>query len=281
MKRIFLLTLALALLLSGCAGRFGLRKTGGETTIGGSGSAAGVERLTIDWRAGAVYVLVGTGSEVSFSEQANETLSAEQQLHWSLQDGRLSLRAAAPGVAFLPEKTLTVTLPASFAGKEITIRTASASVHTDLLKTEQLTISTASGDSSAAAEAKTVELDTASGALSFAGTASRLRLHSASGDLQVQGTAETLELNTASGQVDCTAAAQPAALRVETASGDVTLTLPETPGFTLELDTASGSFQSALPLQISGARFLCGDGSGDYTIHTASGDVSLRSSSEA
>ncbi len=86
--------------------------------------------------------------------------------------------------------------------------------------------------------------------------------------------AKSLNISASSGEVELTVDA-PEQLQISTASGDVKLTLPVDSGFTLELDTASGSFSSELPLKNDGSRYTAGNGKAVFRISTASGDVEL------
>ena len=62
-------------------------------------------------------------------------------------------------------------------------------------------------------------------------------------------------------------------LNVGSTSGTVTAFLPAAPGFTCRVETASGSFSSALPLAGDRNTYTCGDGTARCVLHTTSGDI--------
>lgn len=64
-------------------------------------------------------------------------------------------------------------------------------------------------------------------------------------------------------------------LKINSTSGNVTATLPGTPGFTGSISSVSGSFSSDLQLAKNGKTYTCGDGSGTVSIGTTSGDIRI------
>lgn len=123
----------------------------------------------------------------------------------------------------------------------------------------------------------TLDVDSASAALNLeAVKIEKLDVDTASGDLLVR--ADQLidaKVNSASGRVTMDLGTVPANCDIETASGEVTLTLPATPGFTAHISKASGDFESDIPLTHTGNTYTCGDASGRIDIDTASGSIRL------
>ncbi|MBR2667800.1 MAG: DUF4097 family beta strand repeat protein [Oscillospiraceae bacterium] len=212
-------------------------------------------------------------------------------------------------------KQLTVLLPKSCALGSAAVSVSSGDVFLEDLQADQLALSASSGSVSAACQAdsvaisassgditveckaKTVSISTSSGFITLAqkGAAESVSLDTSSGDITaVLDRAARLEADTSSGFIDVTAAdledasfhsssgsmtlrsgTCPRKLTVDTSSGDVTVAVPDTPGFTARIDTSSGDFDSGIALSKNGDTYSCGDGSGSFQIDTSSGNVKL------
>lgn len=280
MKKLLLTVVMLAaLLLSGCRAVNAFlddgRYTTGETTVTDK-----VESLDIEWASGAVEIVYG--DRVSVTETANRTLDERTSLQWYLDGTTLSIRFCEPGRLTSPlnlQKTLTVTLPEGTKLGALNISSASGDVTTAVIAAQTANIDTASGAiQTELIGCETVEIDTASGnaelVLSECGD---VDISSASGKIEASLTdCGSVELDSASGAVGLKVTGELRSLSVDTASGDVTLTLPETLGFTAEVDTASGKFESELPVSMSGGRYVCGDGAAALELDTASGDITIK-----
>ncbi len=88
-------------------------------------------------------------------------------------------------------------------------------------------------------------------------------------------------VDTGSGSVDLALTAPIRSLRIDTGSGGVTLTVPETLGAQLVIDTGSGGINVDLPAEVtrrsrSSFQGRIGDGSGSIRIDTGSGGVRVR-----
>ena len=64
-------------------------------------------------------------------------------------------------------------------------------------------------------------------------------------------------------------------LSINATSGDVTAFLPVEPGFSCTVNTASGGFESDIPLEKRGNTYTCGNGSAQYQINTTSGSIHI------
>ena len=125
-------------------------------------------------------------------------------------------------------------------------------------KTDRITVNSTSGNVYITAEeAGLVKVDSSSGTIAAQLTvAGKVELGSTSGSVSLQaGKAEEI--------------------KISSTSGDVTAALPEIPGFTARLDTTSGSVNTGLALTKAGKTYACGDGSGQVTISTTSGNIRL------
>ena len=216
------------------------------------------------------------------------------------------------------QKKLTVTVPESLLLDEYAVSAASAEI-SGSVSAKNLKVDTASGEVKLDCAADDLRVDTASGGVELccvsehisvetasgavvlrqSGEAKRVEIETASGKMEaVLGTVAELKANTASGNVSVTAeslkqgnvdsssgkvtmelAVMPASLEIDTASGDVTLTLPKKADFNLKLETASGDFECEYAVVMKDDRYICGDGSGKINIDTSSGDITIKKGS--
>ena len=212
-------------------------------------------------------------------------------------------------------KRLTVLLPESASLTGAAVSVSSADLNLEDLRADQialssssggvnavcradsLAISASSGDITAECTAKTVSISTSSGCITLTqtGSADSVSLDTSSGDVSsVLDRTARLTAETSSGFIDINAAALeeasaesssgeitlrsgtcPRKLTVDASSGDVTVVVPDTPGFTAEINTGSGDFDSDIALAKSGDTYSCGDGSGSFRIDTSSGNIKL------
>ena len=212
-----------------------------------------------------------------------------------------------------PRKTLTITLPKALNLQSADIGATSADLDLDGLAAEKLSLSVTSGDIRGSVRAANLTVGSTSGdqelrvtgntAAAFSSTSGRvgvsmpdagsLTASSTSGgvSLEVEGSADSVHLASTSGGISAAFASAGQAeftstsgnvtvragrfgdLRVGSTSGTVTAFLPAAPGFTCRVETASGSFSSALPLAGDRSAYTCGDGSGRCVLHTTSGDI--------
>ena len=84
-----------------------------------------------------------------------------------------------------------------------------------------------------------------------------------------------VNVHSVSGKVEIETADKLEKCKIKTASGDVRLVLPEALGFTAIIDTASGSFESSVPVKKAGGEYIAGTGGASISIDTASGDIKI------
>ena len=151
-------------------------------------------------------------------------------------------------------------------------------------------------------EAKAVFISTTSGKIALEQTdaADSVLLSSTSGDIRIAlDSVNTLNASATSGSIslqanavhnarlDSTSGTLIAALaafddlQIDSTSGNVTAALNALPGFTADIGTASGAFDSAIALKQDGSRYACGDESASLRIHTTSGDIRLEEAAQA
>lgn len=218
-------------------------------------------------------------------------------------------------IASLGKKELTVSLPSDHHLDDVLVSSGSASIHLDSIIADQLEINTGSGEIDVDCEAQNIDISTASGKVDLSCTSKAISIDTASGKVIVNApcdleklsistasgrqdltlsTADTVEIdsasgsisiaadhirdleaNSASGEMDLDFSSVPDECSIDTASGDITLKLPEDAGFTLDLDTAVFDFDSEFALKKKDDRYICGDGKAELEISTSSGDIDL------
>ena len=215
----------------------------------------------------------------------------------------------------LPNKELTVMLPEDIALNDVAISAASAAVSIPAIHADHLDLDVTSGNINAAAKVKTVSAETTSGHIDLhitdsvkevsavttsgsvtidAGNADRFTAESTSGSIRVtlknvgdfkasstSGDifaeilkAKQADFDSTSGDMQLSIS-KLGSLKMETTSGSVQAALPSIPGFTADLETASGQINYKLPLTKQGGSYVCGDGSGEVEIHTTSGSITI------
>ena len=281
------------------------------------GESEDIRKIDISWRSGGVSVqAVGQTSQITVQEDATAELAEDEKLVCAVDGDTLRIRfmSDANRDGFEGEKFLTVSLPwelvknAHFEEIDIETTSAYAYVSADAQKIE---LSTLSGDARVmGASCPEVEIETTSGNAGVVdGTWAKVDISTVSGAIELAGEAENAEIETASGKVDIAGAlgaldfesvsgnlilATERALRLdaETESGSIYLTLPAQDGFTLNYETKSGAFRSALT-EREGALITClddhvthysvpaldGGAVSELTIETMSGEVTIGASS--
>ena len=143
--------------------------------------------------------------------------------------------------------------------EEVSLESTSGSITLDAMEIEKkAVISTTSGDIRAAVK-----------------QTDEFKATSTSGDIHaVIGNAKQTAVGSTSGKVIADISTVHT-LDIHTTSGGVTAYLPQTPGFTAQIETTSGRFESQLALTKQGNAYIAGDGSGTVKFHTTSGNILL------
>lgn len=120
--------------------------------------------------------------------------------------------------------------------------------------------------------ARRLNISNVSGYIQAAGLYGDVVIETTSGDVSVSGSMVNVMLNAVSGYVSLHCDDALRSLEADSTSGDVTLILPETLGFTLEFDSVSGSAVSGY-FDVSGenSRFTHGNGEAQLRVDTVSG----------
>ena len=176
-----------------------------------------------------------------FSETSAEQLSERQTMRYLVKDGELEIRCCESKTVQLPEKTLTVQIPASLIVDEL-------------------------------------EADVVSASLTARGVQAReIKLESVSGNICADGlTAEKLQIDTVSGIAEILRCDVARKLEIDTVSGNAAMQLAASAtGFTLKFDTVSGSVHCDVPVTTSRKSMVYGDGSLEIEMESVSGSFKI------
>lgn len=235
----------------------------GTVTSSGSVNASSIRELSIDWASGNITIRPGDTDSITYKESG--VSDSKYQMVVSESGGKLSIHycknEVLPGISFRGDlrKDLEITVPRDWTCGKLDLNIASA----DITVTE-LT-------------AREVEIDGASGVCTFENCkVTDLDVDTASGDVKFTGTLDTLECDAASASFCAVLDNCPSRISMNSASGDLELTLPADSGFTLEKSTMSGDFSSDFPTVSQNGKYLCGDGACRIDFNAASGDISIR-----
>lgn len=223
--------------------------------------ANSVTHLEIEWIAGSVIIQEGDTNQILLSESGK--FDTDEAMVFHQNGNKLTIEYQEQDVYFgfysAPEKDLTITVPRNWEGIRISLDTASASVRMQNISVRE------------------VELDSASGGAVFEDcTIEELDIDTASGDVQFTGTLNVMEYDAASADLNAVFRNIPRSLNMDTASGDMDITLPDGSGFTAEVDAMSGDFRSDFDYKEVDDRYISGDGSCRIGLSAMSGDVHIR-----
>lgn len=240
-------------------------KLNGVNQTGSAGSAdpAAIREIKIDWIAGSVTVEPGDGQEITFGESG--TATGKYEMVWKQSGDTLTIQYSkdsnTPGFGLHigdGSKDLSVTVPRNWICDSLELETASAD-----LTVRDLTI-------------RDMEIDSASGTAKFENcTVSSLDIDTASGDVTFTGSLNELDFEAASASFTGVLENVPDKVKMDSMSGDLTLTLPEDAGFTVSLDAMSSDFSSDFPTVKKNKSYVCGDGHCEIDVNAMSGDVAI------
>ena len=125
--------------------------------------------------------------------------------------------------------------------------------------------------------ADNVKINTASGECGFRSCAvGELSIDTASGSLRYTGTLDTLDCNAASASVTAIFDNVPKSIDMDSASGDLDITLPSDCSFRVSMDTMSGRFHSDFPTNGTNGKYTYGTDGCRIEMDSMSGDITIR-----
>ena len=222
-------------------------------------SADDIRSIQIDWVSGNIQIQPADIDHIRVSETAahanTEAMLCRKEGDTLKISYRRSNIASLKGIG---TKDLTVQVPKDWACRKLEIDAASPRISVHGLAVDE------------------ISLDTASGEIRLEGcTLGKVDADTASGNLYLTGALENLEYDSASGSLEAELDNVPSEISMDTASGSLTLKLPKDAGFTVEMDTLSGKFQSDFETIQKGGRYLHGDGACEIEMESMSGSVAI------
>lgn len=227
--------------------------------------AASIREMEIEWAAGSIVIQPMDITEIRISEEGASQSS--DPMVWKVKDGKLVVQYSKNtdhdfGIGLLQGKdvkNLTIQVPLDWNCNSLEIDAASAS-----LEVKDLTI-------------REMEFDGASGTCIFTNcTVENLDLDTASGDVLFKGSLTQMECDAASANIILELSSIPKSLDLDTASGNLDLTLPENAGFTVTMDTMSGEFTSDFTTTQRNGSYVAGNGRCRIDVDAMSGNVMIR-----
>lgn len=227
-----------------------------------------IQEIAVEWAAGSIRILPKDITEIRITEEG--TTQSQKPMVWKVRDGKLSIQYAESKKVSLGintqwdeiSKDLLIEVPIDWQCDSLEVIAAVAS-----LEVKDLTI-------------REMEFDGASGSCVFDNcTVETLDLDTASGNVHFTGSLQQMECDAASADILLELSNVPRRLDMDTASGDLDVTLPADAGFTVTLDTLSGDFESDFDTSMHGERYVAGNGSCRIDVDAMSGDVTVRKSS--
>ena len=240
-----------------------VRESADVLAVGGySSPAKEVDRLKIEWAAGKIVIVPTDRDDITVTEEllgGDKTMVLKKDgstLYVEYCEDNISLSFGSNNNL---KKNLYISVPQDWDCKELEIDAASATVQVEHLTIEE------------------VESSTASGTHIFTNCqVGTLKMETVSGDLNFTGTLEKLDFNGVSAQLDLALTNAPKSIELESVSGDLNLTLPESCGFTVDKDTVSGRVSSELPTTEQNGKIVYADGHCEIEVEGVSASVHIR-----
>lgn len=234
------------------------------TTVEDSKAQVAAERIThidIEWASGNIDILTGDTNDIIVEE--NGIIPDSQRMVINETANTLTIRYEEPafqiGFVNTISKDLTVTVPKDWVCDTLSLDVASAKLSVQNFSAEK------------------VDIDTASGACTFSNCAiGELDVDTASGTIRYKGTLQNLNCDAASGSFEGIFANVPQRMDMDSASGNLDITLPEGCGFRVTMDTLSGKFQSDFPTTSDSNSYTYGDARCVIDFDALSGSIRIR-----
>lgn len=258
----FVILLLLGVLLTGIGVKLFMfdPQSNSEYTAGSVGNiSADIRNLDIEWAAGAVEISTADVDTISFSEAVS---GKTEEMHYKVEGDTLKILYGRSDLKLnlfsFANKDLFITVPRNWSASNLKIDAASA----------KLTITDFNANSA--------EIETASGETVFKNcNIGHLEVDTASGDVNYYGTLTELDCDGASADITAVLTNTPLSISLDSASGDLDLTLPSDSGFTARMDSMSGEFESEFETSYNGKYYRYGDGACEIEAECASGDIRI------
>lgn len=240
-----------------------------ETEITGYGvslDASNIYDMQIEWAAGTISIQPMDIHEIRIQEYGPH--QDKKPMVWNVRNDKLYIQYSEKmghsfgmGLTFGKEeyKDLVIQVPLDWQCDSMEIDAAAASLEISGLTIREMEFNGASGTCVFdQCIVEKLDLDTASGDVRFSGSLQQLDCDAASANI-------VLELTNVPGSID-----------LDTASGDLDVTLPGYAGFQVTLESLSGRFESDFDAVRRNGTYIWGDGKCRIDVAAMSGDVIVR-----
>ena len=250
-------------------------------TAGDASIKEKVENIVIDWTSGEISFTENGNDTVDVSEKISGTTKEEMRMRWFLDGTTLYIRYSAPKVKLMSfgniKKDLTVALPEGTELEKLKVDATSAVISAKDIKARDLNIDITSGSIDLGCVSENVELESTSGTINAVCDAGEIEIEATSGKIYLtqKGAADRIEMDVTSGKIEASAE-KFNKMDISATSADIILTLPKDAGFTAEVDTTSGKFESDFAMKKNDDTYTAGDGSAKIRIDVTSGDVNIK-----
>lgn len=248
-----------------------------KNEVGITGSLGeGAKRLAVE----------GGGSSLSVRVEGPDR---KGMLSWgsdsSMQETILNLKV--PRGASLEVGVVSAEVAVSeLSGGQLQVDSVSGRIRVSAVTSPRLRLESVSGDVEFDGKAEDSSIETVSGDVTARGVSGRTRLETVSGKLKIVAAAplKQTEASSVSGDIEITGGLDKGGrIEIETMSGDVRLGLPGSLSATIEAESFSGTLRSDFgtvqkPEHGPGSslRVKVGDGDGEISLDSFSGDVTIR-----
>ena len=226
--------------------------------------SADIRNIEIDWVAGSITFQVDQHA-TAISVHEFSPAESKYKMVLTQSDQTLKILYCDDDSIKFPfgtdidiSKDLVITVPMNWNCNCLEIDTAAAEVALNDLSIQEFDFDGASG----VCKIRNCDID-------------KVDIETASGDVHFSGTLETLDCDAVSADCNIEVFNIPRSIKLDGLSGDLELILPPNAGFTCNLDTMSGSFDTAFEFDVHNDTYICGDGSCKIKVSAMSGDVNI------
>lgn len=225
--------------------------------------ASKIQNLEIEWVDGSIDICIATdgSSDIRIREEGADDES--HRATWKIRGKTLVIEYSQPsiqiGFVSMPDKDLTVEIPADWVCGSLDIESVSASIDVTLL------------------EASRIDVENVSGECRFSGCkAGEVDISTVSGNVEYMGDVQELECESVSADCKIIPDNAPQVLKLESVSGNLIVGIMEDVGFTTRLDSVSGHIYSDFSTDSFGGNQTYGDGGCRIEADTVSGDIEIK-----
>lgn len=224
-------------------------------------SPSDIRNIEIEWASGKIDIQAADTDTITFYESGK--YEENQQMVWKQNGDTLIISYSKPTVHFgffsYSDKDLKVTVPKDWHCDQLSLDVASADLSLEALSANEVDLSTASGE----CEFLSCTIDD-------------LEIDTASGSIYYQGSLNTLDCDAASSDFTGEFSNVPYRIQMDSASGDLDITLQDNCGFHVTMDALSGKFYSDYPAVYTGDHYIYGNEACDIDFDGVSGSIKIR-----